>query len=137
MNFIKNYNVWLNESIRDKMTPVSEEDIKKNIGEKDYNVIKNFKGEIKKLEEIFPEIIKSNVYKHPHRKTFNDVGQLFSNKFIYIIELNHTPNKGRWVLNISKIPGNKDIYPIPFFHSIYKNWDKLIENLTTQINKYK
>jgi len=137
MNKIIKFNEWVNESLRDKMTPVSEDDVKRKIGEHDYKIITNFKEEIKKLEEKFDEIVDSNVYLNPFsRPPLNNVGELFSNRYNYIIEYNRS-KKGRWRLQISIRYKSPIDHPIPFFSSNYKDWDSLIDNLKEQINKFK
>jgi len=116
-----------NESLRDKMTPKSDEDIKQSIGEDNYNAFINFKDEIKKIEKEFDVIVNSEVSQTGLLQPPS--GRLFSKRYIYDIKFKNSD----WVLNISNnVIG---LHTIPFQHVIYKEWDSLINGLKYEITK--
>ncbi len=64
---MKKFNDFTNESIRDKMTPVSEEDIKNKMGEEKYHIWKNLndaKNSIKPPFEVGDVLMDEEDYSH-------------------------------------------------------------------------
>ena len=119
---MKKYKNFINENIRDKMTPVSEEDIKKKMGEEKYNIYRKYTDAMNNLKPPFVISINNRFDMFDG----DDGGNILNFRFWFIrFELFYANDVWNYLSRYNEKENNKQ----------FKNWNEVYEQMKKDIRE--